>query len=66
MAHPVTKEMWERLSEMAMDGDKNCHAAISKSDYQEAGRWNAYVDAVKELLNLPVDMISEKREENDA
>lgn len=58
----MTKEIWSRLSEMADDGDKNCHASIAKADFQEASRWNAYVDAVNELMDLPAEMISEKKE----
>lgn len=63
MAHPVTREFWGRLKLMADDGDAKCHVELSKGAFQEAAHWNAYVDALREIIEMPEEMISEKREE---
>ena len=63
MAHPVTQEIWERFKAMAEDGDRNCHTMLSKADFPQAANWNAYCDALREVIELPESIISEKREE---
>jgi len=63
MAHPVTREIWDMFKRMAEDGDRTCHVMLSKSDFQQAANWNAYCDALREVIELPEVIISEKREE---
>jgi hypothetical protein len=63
MAHPVTLHIWDRFKVMASDGDRTCHVMLSKGNFQEAANWNAYCDALREVIELPEAIISETREE---
>ena len=61
MAHPVTKMVWERLLELKNEGDISCHAAIEMGEMQEASNWNAYMNAIMELLEVPEELIEEMK-----
>ena len=62
MAHPVTKEIWDRFKNMMEDGDRKCHAALEKGNFQEASNWNAYQSSINEVIELPGLMIDEANE----
>ena len=64
MAHPVTRHIWEQFKKMAEDGDRSCHAMLSKGNNEEASNWNAYCDALREVIELPAELIAEKKEWN--
>lgn len=58
----VTKEFFKKLREIESDYDNKVHLHLAKHEHQEAAYFNAGLDAIKEVLNGPRQMIEELKE----
>jgi len=57
--HPVTFQFMDMIRDMLEQADANCHVALAKANFEEAANWNAHIDSLNEVMNLPDEMINE-------